>query len=269
MHVRRAQFAGQFAQFVAQAVADLFSAEHNAAQALAMHAFLRRLVQQVIDKSGNANEHVGAVLAEVTQVAFGAHHLAAAGAQRQQPSGRARVMGQPERQVRRERQRVEHPLLTPAGANLHHPPGGGGEVGQVALRKENRRRLRASARRKRHENGPELGFQFLFHRPAAIQQRAQHGRGTPRQRLRVRRQDEISSPLGMLGRVQQVGFGGERDLLQVLQRTDRIGRQPVFLENPLVVRRERQDHRAQIVPQLFGLQMPNRFFRQPLPPILQ
>src|SRR6266852_3933837 len=63
--VASAEFASQLPQFFTQAVANFFPGEDEATKIFAMSALLRRLMEQMIDEGGHADEHFGLKLAEV------------------------------------------------------------------------------------------------------------------------------------------------------------------------------------------------------------
>ena len=67
-----------------------------------MNAELRGLMHHVIHERRNADQHVRLKSPEEPYIALGAHHLAAARAEHHDARSRARVMRQPERQMRRE-----------------------------------------------------------------------------------------------------------------------------------------------------------------------
>jgi hypothetical protein len=58
----------------------------------------------------------------------------------------------------------------------------------------------------------------------------------------------------MLRGVDQVGFGGKRDPLQVLERTDAVGLEAVSMKERAIVGGKRHDDVAQVAAQLLGLQ---------------
>ena len=81
--VASAQLAAQVAQLLTQAGAHFLAGQHERLEIFAMHALLGGLVKKVIDESGNTDDHVRLELADVAEVALGAHHLAAARAERE------------------------------------------------------------------------------------------------------------------------------------------------------------------------------------------
>src|SRR5437588_12240437 len=81
-------------------------------------------------------------------------------------------MSQPKSEVRRKGQRVEHALVTLRGAHFDYAPGSGGEIREILLREEDRRRLGAAPGCKGHENRPKLGLNFLFDRFTAMKKSA-------------------------------------------------------------------------------------------------
>ena len=68
---------------------------------------------------------------------------------------------------------------------------------------------------------------------------------------------------------EQVRLAGKRQTLEVIERADRIGIQPALAKQRAIVRRERQHHCAQVMPELFALKPADRLFRQLLPTALE
>src|SRR5439155_25759709 len=97
---------------------------------------------------------------------------------------------------------------------------------------------------------------------------AQDGGRPPHQRLFVRDDDKVFGSLWAFRRVQQIGLRRKGQPLQIVQRADRVGIQPMFAEKLAVMGGERQDDSAQVTPKLFGLQSAHHAFRQLLPSFL-
>src|SRR5438874_1963595 len=201
---------------MAKAIADFLAAQNNAAQIIAVRALLRRLVQQMINKSRNTNEHIGLEFAQVANVAFRAHDFAAAGAEHQRAGGGSGIVRQPKREVRRERKSVQQTVLAATAANLDQPSARCGKMREVPLRVEKRCRVGASTRGKSHENRTELGFKSSFDALFSVHQCAQHGSWTLGQDLWIRHQNKILERERVCGAIEQVSLCSERDSLQVL-----------------------------------------------------
>src|SRR5262249_35903525 len=128
-----AQFEREVAQFMAQAVAYFFAAEHNAPKILAVHPFFRSLVEQMINKGRNANNNIRFEFSDLAEVPVSAHDFAAARTECQDTAFGSGVVGDPERQVRSERKRIKHTILGSPSADFDQPFPGDGEPGQVVL----------------------------------------------------------------------------------------------------------------------------------------
>jgi len=79
MNIRSAQRLGEVPEFLAEAVADLFTGEHKALELLATNAFRDGLVHEVINEGRDANDDIGRKIADEANVAIGPHYFAAAG----------------------------------------------------------------------------------------------------------------------------------------------------------------------------------------------
>src|SRR4029077_5216065 len=120
---------------------------------------------------------------------------------------------------------------------------------------------RAATGGESHEDRPEFGFKLLRNEIAAMKQRVQNRAGPSCQYFWVGDQNEVAEALGLRRGAQQVGFGSERDLLQILERVERGGVEAVLLEQFAVMRRERQHGGAQVPSQLSDLPAANNRFR--------
>ncbi len=261
----RAEFDGEIAELQPHAVGHLFAAEHDAPEIFAAHAFLRRLMQDVIHEGRHPDEHVGANLAEETKLALGAHDLAAAGAGGEHAERRAAVVREPERQVRRVGEHVQELVLATRAAHAEDALAGELEVREVVVRVEERHGVGAAARRAREEDGAEFVFKTLRDVRATMEQRAEDGRRATREDVAVGDEQEVAGLLRILRRVEQVGLAGERQATQVIERAEVGGGEFQLAEQLAVVRGEGQDGVAQPVVQALGLQHADGGFRQPLP----
>ena len=179
----------------------------------------------MINKRGHADQHIRLQLLQIPNCSLGPHHLPTAGAQGHDAAGRARIMRQPERQVRREREHVQHLEIMLPAANLRHPPRGGLQIRDVLLRKEEGRRLRAAASREGHKNRAKLRFKLLLHPFLAVHQRVHHHLGPARQHPGIGRQDEIPKLLRLLRRRHQVRFHSGRNTSDPILHPQRFRRQ--------------------------------------------
>src|SRR5213594_3890602 len=75
--VASAELASQLPQFLAQTVADFFAGEDEASKIFAMGALLGRLMKQMVDKGGHADEDLGLKFAQVANGRLGAQNFAA------------------------------------------------------------------------------------------------------------------------------------------------------------------------------------------------
>ncbi len=220
----------------------------------------------MIYESRDANEDVGFEFAEMPDVAFRAHHLAAAGAEHHYPTRCPGIVRQPERQMGREGEGVQQAVFGSGRTHFNQPPARRGQMGQIALGKEKGSRFRASTGGEGHENRAKLGFKSLFDFFATLSQGAQNRARPARQLFLVGNHDKALELLRLFGGREQIQLRGKRHLLQILQRVNRVRLQAALAEQLAVMGREGQDNCAQIMPQLFGLQAANNGFRQPLPP---
>jgi len=162
-------------------------------------------------------------------------------------------MGEPEREMGREGEGVKHAILGPCGTDFNEPAAGCGEAGEIALAEEKGSGFRAAAGSERREDRAELGFEILLDPFAAVDEGAEDRTGPPGQHPRIGNEEEVFKPLGPLSRIQQVGFGRERQSLQILDGTERFHMQAMLLEQLAVMGREGKDDGAEVAPQLFGL----------------
>ena len=267
--IPRAEIVRHFQKFPPRAVAGFFAAEHEAFQIFAADALLRRLMEQMIDERRHADEHFGLQFFHQPQIALGADDLAAAAADGQAAKRNARVIGEPKRQMGRERKRVEHPELWPRLADFHQPAARGMKVGDVVVCEQKRQRLGGASGGEKNRDGTKFIRQLARDLLASVNRRAQNGAGPVRQNGFARRENEFLESLRLSGRREQIGFFRERHILQIVQCAKRISIQAVFGKNARVVRRERQDNVAQIPAELFRLQLAHFIFRQCLPVFLE
>src|SRR5215831_17064351 len=141
-------------------------------QILTMHSFIGCLRQQMVDEGWDPNQDVRFIFADMTQIAFSAHHFSATRTQSHYATLGAGIMSQPEGEVRRKGQGVEQTIFASGGADLNDAPGGRSEIGDIMLCEQERRRFGAAACRERHENGPEFGFKLAPDLFPSMQQRA-------------------------------------------------------------------------------------------------
>src|SRR5258708_6162407 len=184
----------------------------------------------MISKGRDAGEDGGLELAVLAQIALRAEHLPAAGTERQHAARGSGIMRQPETQVRRERQGVQQPLFGTSGADLDEPFARLGQVRQIAPGKEKGRRLGTAPGGEGHEYRAKVEFQFARQTRPATRKHAKDIARTPRQRFLVGRKNEFAKMLRLVRRIEQIGFRGERDFAQVLERAERDWLQTVLLE---------------------------------------
>ena len=219
----------------------------------------------MINEGRHADEHVRSDFPDKPEVPLGPHDLAAARAGDKNPERNPAVVRLPESEMGRVRKHVQGPHFASRAANFKEPASGEREIEQIVLGEKERDRVGRAPGGAGHENGPELGLQTPFRFVAAMPQRAQNRRRPPREDVGVGSQDEITRPLRMIRRIEQVGFGSERQPLQIFERPDRIRGETVLPEQITIMRREWQHDPAQVMPQLIRLQPANGFFRQRLP----
>jgi len=85
------------------------------------------------------------------------------------------------------------------------------------LGEEERGGFRAAAGGERHEDGAELGLKIPFHLFTTVDESTKDGVRPPGQHFLVRNQYKVLEPLGLGGGIEQVGFGRERQSLQILE----------------------------------------------------
>ena len=84
----------------------------------------------------------------------------------------------------------------------------------------------------------------------------------------IRREYEFFKTRGFIRGWEQVSFGCERKVSQIIEGADMIGVQAVLPEHVAVVRRKRQHHIAQIAAEFFRLHVAAGRFSQLRPTIL-
>src|SRR5882762_7731726 len=92
---------GEIAKLAADALGDFFPAQDQLAQMVAADSILHRLLENMVDEGGHADENVGLDFLDQAQIAFGAQHLATARAETKQAESRRSIMHSPEGQVAR------------------------------------------------------------------------------------------------------------------------------------------------------------------------
>ena len=145
----------------------LFAAEHELAQVRQLHAFLHRLGQHVVEKGRHADQHLRLDLADEPQIALRAHDLAAAGAEHEDAELRARIVRDPEGEVRREGEEIHHAHLALGPADAHHARAGELQVFDIVRAVEKRHRLGRAPGGAGHQQRPVLALEALRHRALA------------------------------------------------------------------------------------------------------
>ena len=260
-----AEFAGEVGQLAPDALGNLFTTQNDAPQILATKPFFRSLEQYVINEGRHANEHVRFDFPDQPEIPVGPHHFAATCAGDKNAKRGPAEVRLPESEVWRVRKHVQDSHFTLRAANFEEPSAREGQIHQIVLCKQEWNRVRRTPRGAGHENGPKLGLKTLSHFVSTVQQRAQNRRCPSREDLLVGNQHEITRALRISRRIEQVGFGSERQPLQIVERPDNTGCDSVLLEPFAIMRRKRQDDPAQIVLQFLRLQLANDFLRQTLP----
>jgi len=225
-------------------------------------------VQEVVNESWDADDDIRFKAAEVSDVAFGAHHFAATGAEHHDTTSRARVVSEPKSEVRREGKSVQETVFAAATADFDDAGARCSEVAEIGLGVEERRGFGAAAGGKSHENGPELGFEAILHGFTATSECAENSAGATREDFFVRNEDEVLEAEWMSRIVQQIGLGGKRQTLEIIQSVYAVRTDPVFFKKTSVITGEREDDSSQVAPESLGLQTANGAFRQLFPPAL-
>ena len=236
VELSRAEFEGEVAELEPHAVGHLLAAEHDAMEVFATHAFVRGLVQDVINKGRHADEHVRANLAEETKLALGAHDLAAAGAGGEYAEARAAVVREPERQVRRVREHIQQLVLASRAAHAEDALAGELEIREVVVRVEEGHRVGAAARGAGEKDGAELIFKTIRHGFAPMQQRAKNAGRPAGQHVAIRHEQEVAGLLRIIRGVEQVGLAREGQAAQVVKRAEVVGGELELAEQLAVVR---------------------------------
>src|SRR2546427_792181 len=260
-HVRRAQFDCQIMQFLANTLADFFAAEDDAPEILATHALLGRLVEQMIYERRHTDQYVGPQFSKLPQVPLCSHDLPSARTERENAPSRSRIVRQPKGQVRSERKHIEHLVLGPPAADLRQAFAGNREIVEIMLREEKGRGLCASSGGEGDKDRPKLRFEALLHKVAAMQESASDRAGSMSQDLFIRRKNEVTELLGLLGGREQIELRRKGNPLEIIKRPERVRCQPLLFKHFSVIRRKGQDSSAQVMAQFFRLKPANDRFR--------
>jgi len=106
---------------------------------------------------------------------------------------------------------------------------------EIPLSEEKRRWLGAAAGSEGHEDWPELRFERLLDPLPAMGQRVQDGSCAVTEHFFVGHQNKVLEALRVIGRVEQVGFAGGGESLQVFEGAERVRREVVLVEDCPVI----------------------------------
>ena len=242
----RAELSREFAQFVTDSSRRFLAAEHDHLELRHPEPIGDRGLEDVIDEGGHADNHLRLDLAHEAQISLGAHRLAAAGIEDEDAELLARVMREPEGEVRRVGKHIQQPHLAFDTAQAHHARAGEPQIVDVVRGVEEGDGLRGAARRAREEQWPELVLESLRDRRTPVQQRARDAGEAAREHGAVGLQHELARGLGMFGCREKVALHRKGDAAQIVGRAQRFRIEPAIRKDAPVARGEGQHGPAQI-----------------------
>ena len=254
----RAELSGEVAEFPAHSGGRFLAAEDDFFQVRQREALGHGLRQQMIDKGRHADEDVGFDLFDEAQIAVGAHRFPAARADDEGAEFRAAVVRDPEREVRREWEHVQHAHLALSAADFIEPRAAELEIPDVVRGVEEGDGLGAAARGAGEEQRAELALEALGDCGAAMQQGFGDGGKAPGEHGFVRHEDKVAHRIGAFLAGEEIEFRGERDAREIGRGAQHRGVDALFRKQASVVRGEGQHGVAQVGAQACELPVTQR-----------
>src|SRR4051812_3846214 len=170
-------------------------------------------------------------------------------------------MNLPERQVRRIGEHVQELKIVLSTADLHDAVSSARKVVEIMTTIKEGDGIGGPAGGAGHENRAKLAFEMGFDSVLSREERSGNRGSAALEDLFVWNKDEVTRPLGIFRRIQQIELRGEGKPFEVFERTDRIGADAPLLEHLAIMLRERDDRTVQVMAQLLCLQLAQGPFR--------